>query len=220
MATQGDPQLGPFLRGLLRAEADEAAEGADVPSPDADQRLAAAMVVRFGSRRRGRPAWALAAYSLAAAAAAAALILLLPRLFTPSVIALNYELTLRPVSDTMGTAVAEPAGRPLRPGDTLEIQLRPRRATSREVALRAFVRDGAGYEEWPVSFQRFAGGALALRRRIAELPPLPRGQLELVVVLCSGRLPASAELLRQLAASSRLADDCQRLEAPLVLSGP
>ena len=54
MSTNEDRELRGFMQGMVRAEAAEVTPAGDVPDAAADQRLADAMVAKYGPRRPTR----------------------------------------------------------------------------------------------------------------------------------------------------------------------
>lgn len=194
MTNQDDPLLRGFMKGALRAEQAEAAEGIDVPAPEDDQHIARLMVGRYGAQPRRL--WVRTGALVGAAALAATVLYLRPWTDEP-LAPLAYELKVDPPGQVMGTQSTPPTTKyTMRIDDHLRLRLRPPSAEREPIQVTAFIRSGRSYTRWPITLQSTPGGVFTLDQPIGELPGLGPGQFELAFVLARGSQP-SVDLLRQ-----------------------
>jgi hypothetical protein len=220
MSNKDDPQLRGFMKGLIRAEAAEAAAGEDVPDRTADERFAAAMVDKYAPARRS-PRRRLAVAVSLSAAAAVGLVFLSRLLFLPARPLLAYELELRTDEKVMGAQAPGDQVKQLRPDGSLEIYLRPRSALSGNINVKSFVRNAQGCRSWPVALEHLPNGGLRLRSPTALLPALPTGSVDLLFSVSQGSLPPSDFQICSLKErAQRCGPDCQILLRSIEVLGP
>ncbi|MFO0575622.1 MAG: hypothetical protein U1A78_16625 [Polyangia bacterium] len=219
MAAQDDLQLRGFMKGALRAEQAEAAEGVDMPAPEADEQIARLMVGRYGAPPPRR-LWVRTSALVGAAALAATVLYLRPWEVEP-LPPLAYGLEVQAHGQLLGTQPIPQATKyEMRIDSHLRLRLRPPSAEREPVQVTAFIRSGPSYASWPVTLQQFQGGTFLLDQPLRALPGLGPGRFELAFVLARGSLPPDSWLKQQLdAGATGCGKGCQILRmAPIEIT--
>lgn len=218
MSNQNDPQLRGFMKGVLNAEAEEAAAGTDIPDIALDKQRAAAMVNKYGApRRRPRPVW-IATAGLAAAAVVG-LVVLGRQLVTPTETEFAYTLKTKGNGDVMGP---ERAGEVvhLSKGGSLTLTLQPKHNVEPGVQLKVWMRSAGSCAVWPVKFDPQPSGAFLLHQSVASLPLPQSGKLDLLFAVSQEQILSDAEICKLNQPKQRCGEHCQFLRQQLEVDEP